>query len=130
MSTPATARNRPVILVADDQETPILVTRKILGEERFEIVVARDGREAIEKARTARPDVILLDVEMPELDGLEAAERLHADPATARIPIIMVTTRRDEASFEQAYLRGCVDYIVKPLRTEELLAKIYSVLPS
>ncbi|HWP35371.1 MAG TPA: response regulator [Thermodesulfobacteriota bacterium] len=129
MSGSSRRRRRPVVLVADDQETPILVTRKILGEEAFDFVVARDGREAVEKARTVRPDLILLDVEMPELDGLAAARALRADPATTAIPIIMVTARSDEASLEQAYLRGCVDYIVKPIRAEELVAKVRSVLP-
>lgn len=127
-STPS--RRKPVILLADDQETSIVVAQTILTEQGFEFVVARDGVEALDKARSARPDLILLDIGMPRLDGIGTARALRADPATASIPIIMVTTRGDEASFEQAYARGCADYILKPIRSEELIAKVYSVIPS
>lgn len=119
---------KPVVLLADDQETPIVLARQILGEEAFEFVVARDGREAVARARAVRPDVILLDVMMPEMDGIAAAKALRADPDTAGIPIIMVTSQSELAAMERAYVHGCSDYVVKPVQGEELRAKVYSVL--
>lgn len=117
-----------VVLLVDDQETPIVLARTILGGERYEFAVARDGREAVERARAVRPDLILLDVVMPHMDGIAAAQALRGDPDTASIPIIMVTSQSELEQMERAYVSGCSDYVLKPVRSEELLAKVHSVL--
>lgn len=124
----ARAAPRLRVLVVDDQETQLVFTRMLLGEERFEFAVASNGREAVEQAKAVKPDVILLDVQMPEMDGITAARRLRGDPDTAEIPIIMVTTRSEADDMERAYLGGCSDYVIKPVHKDELLAKIHAAV--
>lgn len=119
--------SRLKVLLVDDQQTQIMFEQMLLGSEQFEFVTARNGREALERARAERPDVILMDVMMPEMDGIEAAGRLQGDAETAGIPIIMVTTRSEEDYVERAYTNGCVDYVTKPLQRGELLTKIHSL---
>ena len=114
-------RRRTKVLLVDDQQTQIMFEQMLLGSEEFEYVIARNGREALDMARAERPDLILMDVMMPEMDGIEAVGKLREDDATAGIPIIMVTTRGEEDYVERAYSNGCVDYITKPIQRGELL---------
>ena len=120
-------RKKKVLLV-DDSNTVLMMEKMILSKGSFDIVLARDGVEAVIKARTEKPDVILLDVMMPRLDGLSACASIRADQATAHIPIIMVTTRGEEANVEKAFRNGCTDYVTKPINGLELLAKLQSIL--
>ena len=87
---------RKKVLLVDDSPTVLMVEKMILAKGPFQIVTARDGREAIEKAKSEQPDVVLLDVVMPNLDGLSACAAIRQQPETAHIPIIMVTTRGEE----------------------------------
>ncbi len=128
MSATRSRARKPTILLVDDQETPIVLARMILGEEGFDFVVARNGQEAVDRARTLHPDLILLDIVMPHMDGIEAAREIRRDPDTAAIPIIMVTSQSEMDEMERAYGNGCSDYVLKPVRGEELLAKVRSVL--
>ena len=116
------------ILLVDDSATVLMMERMILAAERFEIVTASNGREGQAKAKSEQPDLILMDIVMPQLNGLEACKALREDPATRHIPIILVTTRGEAASMEQGYENGCNDYVTKPVNSAELLSKVRSLL--
>lgn len=116
------------ILLVDDSATVLMMERMILSQERYVLVTARNGREAVARARTEKPDLILLDVVMPQLDGFGALAELRADEATRAIPIIMVTTRSEAASMETGYMAGCNEYVTKPVNSAELLAKVRNLL--
>jgi CheY-like chemotaxis protein len=116
------------ILLVDDSSTVILMEKMILSKGPYDIVTARDGVEGVAKAKSERPDVILLDVMMPNLDGLSACTAIRNDEATAHIPIIMVTTRGEEHNMETAYRNGCTDYVTKPINGLELLTKLHNIL--
>ncbi len=119
---------RKKILLVDDSATVLLLERMILSKDDYEIVTAKDGREGVEKAGTERPDLILMDVVMPRMDGFEACRKLRERDETRSIPIIMVTTRGELASVETGYESGCNDYVTKPIDGLELLAKVRSCL--
>ena len=89
-------------------------------------MTASDGEEAVEVAQRERPDLILMDVVMPRLDGFGAMRRLRSIPATASVPIFMVTTRGELEAMVQGYEDGACDYIVKPIDESELLFKVRS----
>jgi CheY-like chemotaxis protein len=116
------------VLLVDDSNTVILMEKMILAKGPYEIVIARDGAEAIVKAHSEQPDVILLDVVMPKLDGLSACAAIRQHETTAHIPIIMVTTRGEEHNIETAFRNGCTDYVTKPINGLELLAKLQNIL--
>jgi len=107
------AHAKPVILIVDDAPESIDVLRGVLGGE-YQVKAAIDGRAALEIAESASPDLILLDVMMPDLDGYEVCRRLKLNPATERIPIVFVTTLSDPASEERGLELGAIDYVTKP----------------
>jgi DNA-binding response OmpR family regulator len=115
------------ILIVDDSETVLLAERALLSRS-YEVVVARNGEEGVEKALAERPDLILMDVVMPRMNGFDAVRRLRAQPATEHTPVIMVTTRGELANVESGYRSGCNDYLTKPFHGPELLAKVRSCL--
>ena len=116
------------VLLVDDSSTVILMEKMILSKGPYEIVTARDGVEGVAKAKSEQPDVILLDVMMPNLDGLSACAAIRNDEATAHIPIVMVTTRGEEHNIETAFRNGCNDYVTKPINGLELLTKLQNIL--
>jgi CheY-like chemotaxis protein len=116
------------ILLVDDSSTVLLMERMILSREEYEVVVARDGQEGVEKATAEHPDLILMDVVMPRMDGFEACKRLREQDATREIPVIMVTTRGELSSVESGYASGCSEYVTKPINGLELLTKVRSCL--
>jgi len=116
------------VLLVDDSSTVLLMEKMILAKGPYEIVTARDGVEGVAKAKSEQPDVILLDVMMPNLDGLSACAAIRADEATAHIPIVMVTTRGEEQNIETAFRNGCTDYVTKPINGLELLTKLNNIL--
>lgn len=118
----------PKILLVDDSNTTLLMEKMILRAEACDLVVARNGREALDVASTERPDLILLDVVMPEMDGFEACRQLRRREETRSTPIIMVTTRGEEKHIELGRQSGCTDYVTKPVNGPQLLAKIRSYL--
>jgi formate hydrogenlyase transcriptional activator len=115
---------KPVILVADDTPANLSVLLELLGQSGFEVLIAEDGESALERATYARPDLILLDVLMPELDGFTTCERLKADPATREIPVIFMTALADTIDKVRGFDAGAVDYVTKPFQPEELLARV------
>jgi CheY-like chemotaxis protein len=116
------------VLLVDDSNTVLLMEKMILAKRPYDIVTARDGAEGVAKAKSERPDVILLDVMMPNLDGLSACAALRADPDTAHIPIVMVTTRGEQDNIETAFRNGANDYVTKPINGLELLTKLEHIL--
>ena len=111
------------VLVVDDAETIVMMQQIILGK-KYDVVVARDGSEAVTTAIAERPDLILLDVVMPVVGGIEACRRLRHTPETRDIPIIMVTTRSEIANIEASFKNGCNDYVTKPINGLELITKV------
>lgn len=115
------------VLMVDDSDLQIQFEQALLENEAIDFIVARNGLEAIDCARRHHPDVILLDIVMPVMDGIEAARNIREDMVTADIPIIMVTSQKDADDMENAFVGGCNDYVTKPVCREELLAKIQSL---
>ncbi|MDQ2696431.1 MAG: response regulator [Pseudomonadota bacterium] len=116
------------ILIVDDSATEIFVLTRMLGEHGYEILTAGSGEEGVQKARQEKPDLILMDVVMPGMNGFQATRRLAKDPATAKIPVIMVTTKDQETDRIWGLRQGAQDYVVKPPVEAELLAKIKALL--
>ncbi len=115
---------RKKILVVDDSATAIMWQKMILRHGPYDVVTAQDGQAGVEAAIAERPDLILMDVVMPRMNGFEACRVLRANDATKQVPIIMVTTRSEMASLEEAFASGCTEYITKPIDRMELLAKV------
>jgi DNA-binding response OmpR family regulator len=120
--------DRKKILLVDDSSTVLLMEKMILSKSEYDVVTARDGIEGVEKALRERPDLILMDVVMPRMDGFEAVRKLREDDSTRAIPVIMVTTRGELQSVETGYASGCSDYVTKPINGLELLTKVRSCL--
>jgi len=116
--------NKHSILVVDDNPNNLGVLSDFLGEMGFEILVARDGESALQKANYAAPDLILLDVMMPGIDGFETCRRLQADPITTPIPIIFMTALSESPDKVKGLSLGAVDYITKPFQQDEVLARV------
>ena len=111
------------LLVADDESDYREALVLALGP-TYEVIGAGDGEEALGLARSSHPDVILLDLTMPKLDGLEVLERLRLDPVTADIPVLVLSARRDEAGKVSGLGLGAVDYVEKPCSVPELRARL------
>ncbi len=116
------------ILLVDDSETILMMEQMILQKESYEVVIARDGEEGIAKAVETKPDLILMDVVMPIMNGFEAVKRLRQREETKSVPIVMVTTEAEMESMEAGYVSGCSDYVVKPIDGLELLTKVKNLL--
>ncbi len=106
---------KPLVLVADDDGTHCRVLQKILEESGFRVVLAPNGIEAIDQVEQFNPDVVLLDVEMPEMDGFAVCEAIRAKKTDREIPIFIVTSRDDPESVERAYELGATDFLTKPI---------------
>lgn len=115
---------RPVILVVDDSVTVRKVTSRFLERQGFEAVVAKDGVDAIEILQDLMPDLMLLDIEMPRMDGFEVATHVRRNSRLAQLPIIMITSRTGEKHRERAFEIGVTDYMGKPFQENELLERI------
>jgi DNA-binding NtrC family response regulator len=116
--------SQPTILVADDTPANIEVLLKCLSQEGYRVLVAQDGESAVTQARYGRPDLILLDVMMPEIDGFEACRQLKADDETRDIPIIFMTVLDEIEDKVSAFELGAADYITKPFRYQEVMARV------
>jgi CheY-like chemotaxis protein len=117
------------VLLVDDSEV-VLMTEKLLLRNMgdFEMLFARNGREAVKLAHTEQPDLILMDIVMPEMNGIEACRAIRADRRTQRIPIIMVTTKSERDTIAAGYQAGCNDYVTKPIDKIELARKMRDLL--
>jgi two-component system cell cycle response regulator DivK len=116
------------ILVVEDQEDNRRILRDLLSSVGHEMMEVEDGESAIAAAREYRPDVILMDIQLPVLDGYEATRRIKADPDLRAIPIIVVTSYALSGDEQKARACGCDAYVAKPYSTRDLLAKINTYL--
>ena len=116
------------ILLVDDSPTVLMLQKALLKSDSLTFVTASDGVQAIEVARRERPDVILLDIVMPNMDGIAACRALREMPETRTTPILMVTTRSDDAQMAAAKAAGCTGYLLKPFTKAEVMAKLEEVM--
>lgn len=117
------------ILVVEDQEDNRQILRDLLASACYDVVEANDGEQAVAAAKAQRPDLILMDIQLPILDGYEATRRIKADPQLSSIPIIVVTSYALSGDEDKARAAGCDDYVTKPYSPRQLLAKIKELLP-
>ncbi|HET8921727.1 MAG TPA: response regulator [Candidatus Acidoferrum sp.] len=116
------------ILLVDDSSAARLMNRMIFSQKsNYVLISASDGKEAVDKAREEKPDLILMDIVMPRMTGLEACRVLKQDKDTHKIPVILLTTRGEEKYVQEGYASGCSDYLTKPVNDVELfdLLKAY-----
>ncbi len=116
------------VLVADDNESILTLLKVQLSTEGYETILAKNGREALEKIRNDNPDIILLDVMMPEMNGFEVAKEVKSDPTLNHIPIIMVTARAEFESKTTGIESGADDYVTKPIDFKDLMLKVKALL--
>jgi CheY-like chemotaxis protein len=116
------------ILLVDDSKTSLFMERTVLRGGSYDLIEATDGVEAVAKARQERPDLILMDMIMPRMTGLEAVEALRSSADTRSIPIVMVTTRSERDKVEAAHALGCDAYVTKPLDQATLIATVKRLL--
>lgn len=116
------------ILVVDDSEDIALISARMLTQRGFAVITACDGQEALAIVARQRPSCLLLDVMMPRMSGIEVLKALKADPATADIPIIMVTAKTTDDDVLQGYQQGADYYITKPFTADELVYGVNLVL--
>ena len=112
------------VLVVDDSPTEVHLLREMLSKNGFTVTSASSGEEAITKAKADRPDLILMDVVMPGMNGFQATRAITQDPATQHIPVFIVTTKGQETDKVWAMRQGARDYVTKPVDQTELLNKI------
>ncbi len=124
---PARSKVRRILYVEDNEDNIVLLHGR-LEDRGFAVSIARDGREGVNLARAERPDVILMDMSLPVMDGWEAARELKADPTTAAIPIIGVSAHAMAGDRDKALEAGCDDYVTKPIDIDELLQKASALM--
>ncbi|WP_438482086.1 response regulator [Oleiharenicola lentus] len=118
----------PKILVVDDQPINVQLLKRKLEREGMSVATSYSGREALDMVKADKPDLILLDVMMPEMDGIEVCQRLQADPETKPIPVIFITARTSKEGKIEGLGVGAVDYITKPIDLDETLARVQTQL--
>jgi DNA-binding response OmpR family regulator len=116
-----------VLLAEDDADIRDLVTFK-LRQQGYEVRAFEDGLSALASARDEMPDLALLDITMPGMSGMDVCRELRADPATADVPIILLTARAQESDIETGFSVGADDYVVKPFSPRELVSRVQAVL--
>lgn len=116
------------VLVIDDSATETFQLSNILNKHGYEVVSADTGEEGVEMARKASPDLVLMDIVMPGINGFQATRQLNRDPNTKGIPVIMVTTKNQDSDREWSRKQGARGYLVKPVPERELISTIETVL--
>jgi DNA-binding response OmpR family regulator len=128
MSDPASAGDQPVILAADDDEDILQLVSFRLGRSGYRVLQAHDGEEAVALALEHEPDLAVLDVMMPKMDGFEVVRRLRAEEATKTMPIIMLTARAQDTDVQGGFEAGANDYLRKPFSPKELRTRVQALL--
>jgi DNA-binding response OmpR family regulator len=126
MSAPQ--RDKPLVLIADDDADILGLVEFRLGAAGYEVARAEDGREALRLVRELEPDLAVLDVMMPFLDGYEVTEQMRQDDAMKGIPVILLTARVQEADVQRGFDAGADDYVKKPFSPQELRSRVQAVL--
>ncbi|HXS81998.1 MAG TPA: response regulator [Methylomirabilota bacterium] len=116
------------ILVVDDEIYIVHILDFSLGMEGYEVLTALDGEQALEKARTEKPDLIVLDIMMPKLDGYETCKRLKADPEVKDVPVILLSAKGRNVDQKVGFEVGADDYITKPFSPRKLVERINAIL--
>jgi CheY-like chemotaxis protein len=117
------------ILLVDDSATSRMNSRMLFGNQKdYEFISACDGKEGVEIALERNPDLILMDVEMPRMSGIEACRALRENTATRKIPIILLTMRGEERMVKQGFASGCTEYMLKPVDREKLAVAVKKYL--
>ncbi|HWV40325.1 response regulator [Pseudorhodoplanes sp.] len=117
-----------ILLVEDNEMNRDMLSRRLLRN-NFEVVMAVNGKEGVDMAKSERPDIILMDMSLPVMDGWEATRTIKADEETKSIPVIALTAHAMESDREQALQAGCDDFDTKPIELPRLLGKINALLP-
>jgi len=123
-----TMSTREKILVIEDEADILEVTQYNLSREGYRVTTSRDGAEGLARAKREAPDLVILDLMLPGLDGLEVCRRMQSDPITSGIPIIMVTAKGEESDVVTGLQLGADDYVAKPFSPKELVARVKAVL--
>jgi two-component system, cell cycle response regulator DivK len=116
-----------ILLVEDNEMNRDMLTRR-LTRNGFDVVIAVDGREGVDKASSEKPDLILMDMSLPSMDGWEATRHIKADPVTQKIPVIALTAHAMNEDREKAMAAGCDDFDTKPVDLPRLLGKVAALL--
>jgi DNA-binding response OmpR family regulator len=124
----AEQNGQPLVLVADDDPDILTLVGFRLERAGYEVLAARDGEEALALALERQPDLAILDVMMPKLDGYEVTQRLRDNHATSGMPVILLTARVQEADITRGFEAGADDYIKKPFSPQELRARVQAIL--
>ena len=121
-------REQPVVLVADDDDDILELVVFRLERSGYTVLQAHDGAQALELARSSQPDLAVLDVMMPKMDGFELTQRLREEEGTSKMPIILLTARSQEADIQRGFDAGADDYIRKPFSPQELRSRVQAIL--
>lgn len=116
------------VLIADDEQNIVISLDFLLRREGFEVLVAADGEEALAKARSERPDLVLLDVMMPKMNGFDVCQALRADPDLASMRVLMLTAKGRDTEVTKGLGLGADAYMTKPFSTKELVAQVRALL--
>tara|TARA_R110002111_G_scaffold179750_5_gene245366 strand:+ start:1442 stop:1813 length:372 start_codon:yes stop_codon:yes gene_type:complete len=119
-----------LILIADDSPTEIYILKKILEKHNHQVIVAEDGIQAIELTKRKRPNLIVMDVVMPNLNGFQTTRQLSKDPNTSNIPIVIVSSKNQESDKLWGLRQGAKGYLSKPINEELLMSKVNTLLGS
>jgi CheY-like chemotaxis protein len=117
------------ILYVEDNDDSVYMLKNRLSRAGFTVVVATDGAQGVAMATSEKPDLILMDLTLPDINGAEATRRIKADPATSRIPVIALTASAMAGDREKALAAGCDDFDTKPVELQRLLGKIAALKP-
>jgi len=120
---------RRLILIADDDEDILALVKAVLERSGHEVVAVGDGAEALASVRARRPDLAVLDITMPHVDGLEVLRRLRADAETTALPVVLLSAQAQEADVARGFVTGATAYVKKPFSPRELAARIAELLP-
>jgi chemosensory pili system protein ChpA (sensor histidine kinase/response regulator) len=129
-STVLVRSTAPLVMVVDDSLTVRKITSRMLTREGFEVATAKDGVDGLKQLQDIKPDIILLDIEMPRMNGFEFARNIRADAKTKNIPIIMITSRTADKHRNRAMELGVKEYMGKPYQEDQLLALIRTYVGS
>lgn len=116
------------VMIVDDSPTDVQNIRNLLVKAGHEVIEATSGQDALDRIKKEKPDCVIMDVVMPGVNGFQATRQLARDPATAKIPIMVVSSKNQESDRMWALRQGAKDYLVKPVKEAELLAKLKSLI--
>jgi two-component system response regulator MtrA len=119
---------RSLVLIADDDADILLLVKAVLERSGHEVVTVSDGAEALASVRARKPDLAVLDIAMPEVDGLEVLRRLRADATTSDLPVVLLSARAEETEVERGFAMGASAYLKKPFGLRELTDRVAELL--